>query len=129
MPKFSETSKRHLGEAHPDLQKIFNEVIKHFDCRVICGHRGEEAQNRAYRDKLSKLKFPESKHNKVPSLAVDVIPYPVDWDDTDRMRYFAGIVKGMALMMEISIRWGGDWDSDTELNDQKFIDLPHFELV
>jgi len=30
--------------------------------------------------------------------------------------------------MGIRLRWGGDWDGDTELDDNKFDDLPHFEL-
>jgi hypothetical protein len=30
--------------------------------------------------------------------------------------------------MDIPLRWGGDWDSDTEVNDNGFDDLVHFEL-
>ena len=26
-----------------------------------------------------------------------------------------------------NIHWGGDWDRDTEVNDQTFNDLAHFE--
>ena len=32
-------------------------------------------------------------------------------------------------MMGIKIRWGGDWDSDTQVNDNKFDDLVHFEEI
>jgi peptidoglycan L-alanyl-D-glutamate endopeptidase CwlK len=44
------------------------------------------------------------------------------------MSYFAGFVKGVASQMGIPIRWGGDWNSDNNLKDNKFDDLPHFEL-
>ena len=134
MPQYSKTSLGKLEACHDDLQTIFNEVVKYFDNSIICGHRTEEKQNAAYKKGYSKLKYPKSKHNKLPSMAVDAIPFPISWDDHDRMRYFAGVVKGIAWMLrergEIShdIRWGGDWDMDTDLADNRFQDLVHFEL-
>jgi peptidoglycan LD-endopeptidase CwlK len=35
----------------------------------------------------------------------------------------------IAKELGIKVRWGNDWDMDGDLNDQKFIDSPHFELV
>ena len=128
MPTFGERSRNNLATCHEDLQKLFNEVIKYFDCCVICGHRGQEEQDKAYHDGFSKLKFPESKHNQMPSLAADVVPYPIDWNDTRRFYIFVGIVRGIAAMMNIPVRCGADWDGDMELKDQNFHDLPHFEL-
>ncbi len=134
MPKFSNRSKANLVQAHGDLQRIFNEVIKYFDCSVICGHRSMAEQDDAFQKGFSKVEYPKSKHNKLPSLAVDVVPYPIDWNDTKRMIYFAGIVHGIAYKLKQenkithSLRWGGDWDSDTELKDNTFQDYPHFEL-
>ena len=129
MPQFGNKSLENLNQCHPDLILLFNEVIKHFDCTVTCGHRGEFEQNEAFRKGYSKLKFPMSKHNNDPALAADVVPYPIDWKDTERMYCFGGFVKGIASQMGIDIRWGGDWDSDTQVKDQNFIDLPHFELI
>ncbi len=128
MPSFSAKSQAKLATCHPDLQRVFNEVVKHFDCTIVEGHRGKEDQDRYYAQGKSKVKYPNGKHNKEPSLAVDVIPYPVDWNARERFCYFAGFVKGVAKMMGVNIRWGGDWDSDTELADNQFDDLPHFEL-
>ena len=128
MPKFGSSSRRRLATCHEDLQEIFEEVVKIFDCSVLCGHRGEEAQNEAYEKGNSKVKFPNGRHNASPSNAVDVTPYPVDWKDLDRMNYFAGIVKGIAHMKGIPIRWGGDWNDNTQINDQNFNDLVHFEI-
>lgn len=135
MPKFSARSLAALQTCHADIQAIFNEVILHFDCTVVQGHRGEQEQNAAFKAGKSKLQFPQSKHNHQPSMAADVVPYPIDWNDTDRMRYFAGFVKGIATLLyrqgaiTHQLRWGGDWDRDTELKDNRFQDLPHFELI
>jgi peptidoglycan L-alanyl-D-glutamate endopeptidase CwlK len=128
IPSFSKRSLEKLDACHPDLQRLFKEVVKHFDCTILCGHRGEGEQNEAYHSGRSKLKFPESKHNGMPSDAVDVAPYPIDWNDKERFYYFAGVAKGIATMMDIPLRWGGDWDSDTQVHDQTFFDLPHYEL-
>ena len=62
-------------------------------------------------------------------MAVDVCPYPIDWNNKERFYHFAGYVKGIADSMGIKIRWGGDWDGDTVFDDQSFHDLPHFELL
>lgn len=129
MAKFGYESENYLIQAHPLLKKLFDEVVKEFDCAIICGYRDEKEQNIAFEKGYSKLKYPNSKHNKIPSLAVDVVPYPVDWSDYNRMYCFGGYVKGIAIMMGINIRWGGDWDSDFDFDDQNFNDLVHFELI
>jgi len=68
-------------------------------------------------------------HNHHPSLAVDVAPYPIDWENTNRFFYLAGLVEGIAAMMGVKVRFGGDWDSDKDFSDQKFNDLVHFEIA
>lgn len=129
MHNFSAASVEKLSTCHPDLGRVFNEVVKSFDCVIIEGHRGQEAQHAAFISKKSKLDWPNGKHNKVPSLAVDAAPYPLDWNDLRRFAYFAGYVLGVANQMGIKLRWGGDWDRDHELKDNTFNDLAHFELV
>ena len=132
--KYSKISKSRLGEAHKDLQLVFKEVLKHFDHSIICGHRGEQEQDTAFESGFSKVKFPNSKHNQLPSMAVDAIPFPIDWNDTKRMIHFAGYVMATAKMFKDKglithdFRWGGDWDRDTDLKDNVFQDYPHFEL-
>lgn len=44
-----------------------------------------------------------------------------------RFYFFGGFVLGLAISMGIKIRWGGDWNSNREIMDQNFDDLPHFE--
>ena len=128
VPRFSSRSKRRLNTCDSKLQKLFKEVVKHFDCTILEGHRGEKAQNKAYNDGKSKVQYPNGKHNKHPSVAVDVAPYPIDWSDRDRFHYFGGFVLGVAKKMGMTIRWGGDWDMDTKTKDNRFDDLVHFEI-
>lgn len=128
MPSFSKSSDDKLNTCHPLLQTLFREVVKNYDCTIICGHRGEKEQNEAFEKGYSKLKFPKSKHNSMPSRAVDVMAYPIRWEDKSRHLHFAGYVQATADRLGIKIRWGGNFDGDQNL-DNGFIDRPHFELV
>ena len=121
MPKFSKSSKDKLKTCDSRLQELFNEVIKYIDCTIVCGHRGEEEQNSAYLNGFSKLKFPKSKHNKLPSLAVDVIPYPTGYEDIEMFQELADVVFDLAGRLKIRVRWGGGW--------KKFVDKPHWEII
>ena len=129
MPKFGKRSKERLATCNQKLQEVFNEVIKHVDCSVICGHRDKQEQNKAFENKRTKVKYPNGRHNANPSMAADVVPYPIDWDDRERFHLFAGFVLGIAQSMEINIRWGGDWNKNFEVDDNNFDDFPHFEIV
>ena len=128
MPKFGKRSKERLATCDERLQKIFNEVIKYIDCSVLEGHRGEARQNKLCDEGKSKVRYPNGRHNATPSRAVDITPYPVDWEDRERQTLFAGFVIGLATSMGINIRWGGDWNKDFKVQDNKFDDFPHFEL-
>jgi len=129
MNKFSAISRERLESCDSRLQKVFSEVIKYFDCMIIEGHRGEALQHLYFTQGKSKLDWPYGQHNAIPSKAVDAMPFPVIWTDINRICYFAGYVMATALSMGIKLRWGKDFDMDTDLNDQKFIDGPHYELV
>ena len=128
MAKFGKRSKERLATCDERLQKVFNEVIKYVDCSVLEGHRNEERQNKLFEEGKTKVKYPKGRHNSSPSRAVDVTPYPVDWDDRERQTLFAGFVLGIARSMDIKLRWGGDWDMDFEVMDNRFDDFPHFEI-
>ena len=128
MPKFGRKSKERLNTCDSNLQKVFNEVIKHVDCSVLEGHREKDRQNKLYKEGKTKVKYPNGRHNRQPSSAVDVTPYPVDWKDRERQTLFAGFVFGVASQMGINLRWGGDWDQDFQVVDNRFDDFPHFEL-
>ena len=128
MPRFGTKSKQTLLSCDEDLQKVFNEVIKHVDCSVLEGHRDERDQERLFSEGKTKVHYPMGRHNSKPSRAVDVVPYPVDWNDRERFHLFSGFVLGLARGMGITLRWGGDWNMNFEVDDNKFDDFPHFEL-
>ena len=139
MYKFSERSQKRLDTAHNDLQTLANEVLKYRDCSVLCGHRTEAVQNDLFTQvpPKTKVQFPDSKHNAVPSNAIDMAPYIPGVNTYNRKQclVFGGFVIGLAEMMYESgkmtrkVRWGGDWDQDHNVTDETFEDLVHFELV
>lgn len=114
-----------LKECHPDLIKLIMAVDVHYPVQVICGHRGKEDQDKAFEEKKSKLKFPDSKHNKTPSLAVDVVPDPdrnpktISWADLNEFQIMCHVIEQQADELDIKIRLGRDF---------KFVDMPHVEL-
>ena len=128
MAKFGKRSKERLATCESDLQMLFKEVIRYVDCSILEGHRKKDRQDSLYEEGKTKVKYPRGRHNASPSRAVDVVPYPIDWEDRERMTLFAGFVLGIASQMGINIRWGGDWDQDFEVKDNMFDDFPHFEL-
>lgn len=137
MIRFSETSKARLKTCHVDLQILFAHVGQEMDCTIVCGHREKEDQDKAYAEGKSKLKYPQSKHNRIPSWAVDAAPYiknKIDWT-REQLLFFAGFVKGVAYklystgVMTHRIRLGADFDMNNDIKDDKFRDEPHFELI
>ena len=129
MPRFGKRSKERLATCDERLQMVFNEVINYVDCSVLEGHRSGERQDKLFEEGKTKVKYPNGRHNANPSNAVDVVPYPIDWEDRERFHLFAGFVLGIAYSMDISLRWGGDWNQNFEVDDNKFDDFPHFELL
>ena len=125
---FSDSSQRKLETCCPDLIRLFNEVIKHRDCKIIYGRREKEEQDRLFKEGKSRLNYPHSSHNRYPSRGIDVAPYPIDWKDAGRFYMFVGYVQAVAEKLNIPIRCGADWDGDTRTTDQKFNDLVHFEV-
>lgn len=121
MPSFSPISKLRLATCHPELQRLFNDVVELRDCAILVGHRGEADQAAACAAGKSRTPWPTSNHNCTPSRAVDVAPYPVDWSDIDGFKEFAAFVQERAVALGISIRWGGDF--------KHLKDYDHFELT
>lgn len=129
MPRFGNESKTQLMSCHPDLIRLANKVIEFVDHSITCGHRGEVDQNKAFDEGKSQKRYPDGEHNKVPSNAMDVAPYPINWNDEEAFTLLAGVYFGVAAMMGIKIRIGADWDGDFNILEHKFKDRPHIELV
>ena len=115
-----------LKECHPNLVKLIMRVDEIYPVHVICGHRNEADQNKAFTENKSKLKWPESKHNKKPSLAVDVVPDPdrdpttISWVDLTQYEIMCLAIEAAADELDLKIRLGRDFS---------FKDWPHVELV
>lgn len=92
-----------------------------FDLTVICGYRGEKEQNEAYKQGKSKAIYGQSKHNARPSLAMDICPYPINWDSNDpRWQEMALNAMWCAGKLGIEITWGGTFNG--------LKDMPHIEI-
>jgi peptidoglycan L-alanyl-D-glutamate endopeptidase CwlK len=147
MPQFGTASLDRLAQADPRIQELFKEVVKYADCTVLCSFRGKQEQDAAFAAGNSKLRFPQSKHNSMPSQAVDVMPWHTDkphvrWPDLSgftpkqmaqiynyaSIAHFAGITRGIALERGIPIRWGGDFNRNYLMEDKDSWDLPHYQL-
>jgi hypothetical protein len=103
------------------LQLVAHRAIQIIDFSVLCGHRGREAQDDAFEAGASKLRWPHSIHNRIPSEAFDLAPYPISWAKADEWRFveLAGVVLRAAHDLEIKLDWGfhlWGWD------------MPHFQL-
>lgn len=145
MPVFGKKSKDKLATAHPKLQLVMNEAIKVYDFTVLYGQRTAEEQFELYKQgrqlqsdgtwkkvgsTVTELdgKIKKSKHNYSPSLAVDIAPYPIDWNNIQRFKDMAKVVLQCAKNLNIKVIWGADWDMDGNIEEHKFKDFPHFEL-
>ena len=154
MPKYGKKSQANLDTAEIDLITLFEEVVKTFDNTILYGYRSPTEQFELFKqgriqdmngawhvlDKLKVVTYKDgttekSNHNFLPSRAVDATPYPINWKDTKRMYYFAGWVMATAIRLKAEgkmthdIRFGGDWNRNTEVMDETFMDLCHFEIL
>jgi len=126
---------------HKDLQLILDKAIKIIDFSILEGARTLETQQKYFAEGKSKVDGVNVKskhqvsHNQPLSLAVDIAPYPIYWDDSFKFAFLAGVMKSVATnLLEQNkithqLRWGGDWNSNNNFKDQTFFDLSHFELV
>lgn len=119
MYKFSERSRKALDTCDMEIQMVCEEVIKHYDFSVVEGFRDKDDQNQAWEMGMSGLKWPDSKHNQIPSLAVDLIPYPSGYEDINEFYVLATYMFKACLDLGVDINWGGHWN---------WKDYPHWEL-
>ena len=148
MNKFSTTSKERLATAHPDLIKVMEKAItiSPMDFGIAYGYRSPQKQHELYQQGRTKPGAivtnidgykKKSKHNEYPSHAVDIYAFiqgKAVWEVTE-LTFLAGIILATAKLLKQSgeithdLVWGGNWDGDGEIiTDQKFMDLPHFEI-
>tara|TARA_R100000742_G_C4266774_1_gene84901 strand:+ start:441 stop:839 length:399 start_codon:yes stop_codon:yes gene_type:complete len=131
MPHFGKRSKQRLEGVDDRLVKVLNKAVEYFDITIIEGLRSQERQNQLVKEGKSKTKF--GKH--VQGKAVDIAPYPVDFNARDDFHYLGGFILAIAMSMGVKIRWGGDWNASSlyqgkrTTKDNSFDDLVHFEIL
>ena len=116
--KLGTRSLQNLSGVHPDLVAVVKLAITitEQDFTVIEGIRNINRQRELF--KAGKSTTMNSRH--ITGHAVDMVPWPVDWNDLERFEVMADAMKQAAEELDIPIVWGGDWKS--------FYDAPHFEL-
>ena len=131
--RFGRRSSERLATCHPYLQTLMRAALESPDCpcdfSVIEGHRGEARQNEMHDTGASQLRWPKSRHNTTPSLAVDVAPYiagAISWDWTHYHPLAAHIKATWARLVAEGdvageLEWGGDW--------RRFKDGPHWQIT
>ena len=124
MPRFGKRSQSRLKGVNVKLVNVLNELIKIMDVTIIEGVRSKERQAELLEKGATKVKYSRHMEGK----AVDLAPYPIDWDNRDGFHYMGGMLRGIAHELDIKLRWGGDWDSDGEIKDNSFDDLVHVEI-
>ena len=116
--KLGTRSLQNLSGVHPDLVAVVKLAISitEQDFTVIEGIRNINRQRELF--KAGKSTTMNSRH--ITGHAVDMVPWPVDWEDLERFEVMSEAMKTAAEELDIPIVWGGDWKS--------FYDAPHFEL-
>lgn len=67
-----------------------------------------------------------SKH--VTGKAVDLVPYPVDWNDLKKFDLIAQAMLQAAKELGVPVRWGADWNNNGKPRERGESDSPHFEI-
>lgn len=128
----NKTSLAKLKTCHKNIIRLAEAVDKDFPIQCICGERDEKAQDHAYKNRMSRLKFPHSKHNinkekgRLVSHAGDFVPDPdnnpatLDWTDIEAFELMCLTFEQKADELGIKIRLGRDFS---------FKDFPHVELT
>ena len=135
MPKFGKQSLDRLATCDERIQKVMNEAIKHYDFTVLYGYRTPAEQFELFKQGRTLVgkewkvtgktvtnldgKTKMSNHNSNPSKAIDIAPYPIDWNNIQRFLDMSKVVKEAAKTVGVEITYGGDW---------KMKDYPHFEV-
>lgn len=133
MRSWSARSKEVYEELDERLQllvtRLRDEVM---DITLLDGARTKAEQDHYNSIGTSTVKWPNSKHNTYPSIAVDLQPYPYpDYEPKlwGALGYLAGRAHAIATEEGFRIRWGGDWNGNGDLTDQTFDDLFHIEVL
>lgn len=126
--KLGQRSLDRLKGVNPSLVAVFKRACETmpFDVTVLEGLRSYERQQELLKKGATKVSV--SRH--MSGNALDIAPYPIDWNDLERFQIVAEHMFKAAKELGITIRWGGTWERTftTPVKWAKFLDAPHFEL-
>ena len=130
--RFGARSQHRLRTCHPDIRRVMQRALSWgvIDFAILDGFRDEPRQTLYFETGKSKVQWPDGQHNVFPSNAVDIAPWvdgALPWEDSRYWYQLAGVIQAAAKAEGVDLRWGGDWDSDGDFDDQTFDDLGHFE--
>lgn len=127
-----------LEGVHPALVAVVKRAIELTaqDFSVLCGVRTIAEQKELYaqgRTKPGKVVTWTLNSRHLPDAfglgcAVDLVPYPLDWNTLSKFDAIAKAMLQAADELEVPIRWGADWDKDGITREKGESDSPHFEL-
>jgi peptidoglycan L-alanyl-D-glutamate endopeptidase CwlK len=129
--RYGKSSTRRLQSCDPDLILLFNQALADPACpsdiTILEGHRGEERQYQMVAEGKSQLRWPKSRHNSFPSMAVDAAPYVGGAISWSWPHYYplADHIKATWARLKAEgkvhgeLEWGGDWS---------FKDGPHWQI-
>lgn len=125
----SDSSRYELDSVDIRLRKLINELRHIRSVSVIRGHVGRSAQNITYFYGRSCHRFPHSKHNRMPSLAVDIVPVTFTHNNVEESYLIAGMMMALAWKSNIKIVWGMDTKLKIGQSDHIDCESGHFEIV
>ena len=126
--KLGQRSLDRLKGVNPSLVAVFKRACETmpFDITVLEGLRSYERQQELLKQGATKVSV--SRH--MSGNALDIAPYPIDWNDLERFQIVAEHMFKAAEELGVVIRWGGTWERTftKPVKWAKFLDAPHFEL-
>lgn len=135
----SKISHQRLAGVNPKLVAVVERAIQITtqDFVVLCGVRTLAEQKKLYaqgRTAPGKIVTWTLKSRHLPAAdglgrAVDLCPYPIDWDDLKKFDKIADAMFAAAKELGTPIRYGADWDMDGVRRERGESDSPHFELA
>jgi peptidoglycan LD-endopeptidase CwlK len=132
--KLSNRSLTRADGVNPKLINLIFIAIRRtpidFGIAYMGGKRTAEEQNQLFKDGYSQCDGYEklSKHQSGDAIDLNVFVGSKMVDNKEMLCVVAGVMFACASELNVSIRWGLDWNSDGNIQDNQFNDMYHFEI-
>lgn len=131
--KLGKTSLARLKGVDETLVNVVKRAIEisEVDFTVLEGVRTLERQRELYaqgRTAPGKIVTWTMKSRHIEGKAVDLVPYPLDWNDIEKFNKIKDAMFQAAKELDVNLRWGADWNGNGEYREKGEYDSPHFEI-